>query len=348
MEFTTPPDDSPLDAAHRANPEGTTVSRPVTRSPRIQVLWRPDCPQCFRLRDGLRQAGISTAEHNIREDPAAAARVRAAAGGDETVPTVLVGRQALVNPSIAEVVTAVRTEVSEKVEDLVGNAAAVPQSARSAMWPPFLWTLAGSLAWLALAAWRPTTTWHLAPLLVAAAAPWVIGQDLRGGDRGAVRRVLQAAVIGLVVSALVTWGLETAGLLRGPTIMGPLDPRTESFLLAGAGAVLAAVVGVARALRTPAAARSVWVGEHLLARSDDVVMVEGDAYFPAAAIEPGALTPTSTRTVCPWKGLARHYTVTVGEAELPDAAWCYPHPLPLARRVKGRIAFYGHVQIRTE
>jgi hypothetical protein len=39
---------------------------------------------------------------------AAAARVRSVAGGNETVPTVLVGEQALVNPSAAEVLGQVR------------------------------------------------------------------------------------------------------------------------------------------------------------------------------------------------------------------------------------------------
>jgi uncharacterized protein (DUF427 family) len=92
------------------------------------------------------------------------------------------------------------------------------------------------------------------------------------------------------------------------------------------------------------------VGQHLLARSDDVVMVEDDAYFPAyfppSAVRPGALTPTSARTVCLWKRIARYYAVTVGGADLRDAAWSYPHPLPLARRVKGRIAFRSDVEIR--
>jgi uncharacterized protein (DUF427 family) len=89
------------------------------------------------------------------------------------------------------------------------------------------------------------------------------------------------------------------------------------------------------------------VGQHLLARSDDVVMVDGNAYFPPSAVRPGALTPTSARTVCLWKGIARYYAVTVGGADLRDAAWwSFPHPLPLARRVKGRIAFRSDVEIR--
>ena len=77
---------------------------------RIEVLWRPGCPFCSRLRRGLARAGIETVEHDIWADPEAAARVREVTGGDETIPTVLVGSRALVNPSVAGVVAAVRAE----------------------------------------------------------------------------------------------------------------------------------------------------------------------------------------------------------------------------------------------
>ncbi len=40
--------------------------------------------------------------------------------------------------------------------------------------------------------------------------------------------------------------------------------------------------------------------------------------------------------------------MTVDGVELRDAAWSYPHPLPFARRVKGRIAFWGAVDVRHE
>jgi uncharacterized protein (DUF427 family) len=79
-----------------------------------------------------------------------------------------------------------------------------------------------------------------------------------------------------------------------------------------------------------------------------VVMVEGNVYFPSSAVRPGVLTPNSTTSVCPWKGRARYFTVTVDGVELPDGAWTYPRPLPLARRVKGRIAFWGGVAVRQE
>lgn len=124
----------------------------------VEVLWRPGCPSCSMLRRGLRRAGVATVESNIWTNRRAAARVRAATGGGETVPTVVVvvGNRALVNPSVAQVVAAVRAEPDTR-------------SVRAGVG----WTAMVALVWVLLAVLRPTTTWHLAPVLLAAAWPWV-------------------------------------------------------------------------------------------------------------------------------------------------------------------------------
>lgn len=67
--------------------------------PELVVYWRPGCPYCSSLRRALRRAGIETTEIDIWQDPKAAAAVRAAAGGDETVPTVELGDTVMVNPA---------------------------------------------------------------------------------------------------------------------------------------------------------------------------------------------------------------------------------------------------------
>ncbi|MUL41339.1 NrdH-redoxin [Streptomonospora sp. PA3] len=77
--------------------------------PGVEFHWRPGCMFCFMLRVRLLRRGVPLVETDIRQDPGAAARVRAATGGDETVPTVFVGPVALVNPHPDEVVAAVRT-----------------------------------------------------------------------------------------------------------------------------------------------------------------------------------------------------------------------------------------------
>ncbi len=76
----------------------------------VTVYWRPGCSYCARLRRDLRRMGLVTTEVNIWEDSAAATRLRAIADGNETVPTVVVGDRALVNPPVAAVVEAVRAD----------------------------------------------------------------------------------------------------------------------------------------------------------------------------------------------------------------------------------------------
>lgn len=88
------------------------ASRSVTLM-EVEFYWRPGCPFCMALRPRLRRSGLPVREVNIWEDPEAAARVRAAADGNETVPTVFVGQQALVNPSMSAITDAVRRTAPE-------------------------------------------------------------------------------------------------------------------------------------------------------------------------------------------------------------------------------------------
>ncbi len=85
----------------------TELSDTIYRSG-VTVYWRPGCPFCSRLRRDLRGLGLPVTEINIWDDPSATAVVRAAANGNETVPTVIIGSTALVNPSARAVVEAVQ------------------------------------------------------------------------------------------------------------------------------------------------------------------------------------------------------------------------------------------------
>ncbi len=82
-------------------------------SDQVTFYWRPGCPFCVSLRRGLSRRGIPFEAVNIWENPDAASRVRAAAGGNETVPTVVVGGHALVNPSVAQVESLVEAVAPE-------------------------------------------------------------------------------------------------------------------------------------------------------------------------------------------------------------------------------------------
>lgn len=73
----------------------------------IVLYTRPGCPFCTALRWRLRRSRLPVREVDIWADPAAAAVVRAATGGDETVPTVRIGPVALINPGMRQVRAAV-------------------------------------------------------------------------------------------------------------------------------------------------------------------------------------------------------------------------------------------------
>jgi uncharacterized protein (DUF427 family) len=87
-----------------------------------------------------------------------------------------------------------------------------------------------------------------------------------------------------------------------------------------------------------------WNGT-VLAESDDIVTVEGNAYFPREAVRDDVLRPSDTHTLCPWKGTASYYTVEVDGQTNRDAAWFYPEPKKGAEMVAGRVAFWRGVQI---
>lgn len=87
-----------------------------------------------------------------------------------------------------------------------------------------------------------------------------------------------------------------------------------------------------------------WNGT-LIASSDDTVVVEGNHYFPADAVDAAVLRPSSTTTLCPWKGIAHYYSLEVDNAENPDAAWYYPDPKAKAENIRDRIAFWKGVKV---
>lgn len=83
----------------------------------------------------------------------------------------------------------------------------------------------------------------------------------------------------------------------------------------------------------------------VVAQSDDIVVVEGNPYFPDASRVTAHFKPSPKTTECPWKGTAHYYDVVVGDAVNPDAAWYYPDPKPAAKEIKGRVAFWRGVRV---
>jgi len=90
--------------------------------------------------------------------------------------------------------------------------------------------------------------------------------------------------------------------------------------------------------------KAIWNG-HIIAESDDTVVVEGNHYFPKESVKADLLTDSSTHTTCPWKGVASYYSLLVDGKTNPDAVWYYPDPKPAASQIKDRVAFWKGVEV---
>ena len=86
--------------------------------------------------------------------------------------------------------------------------------------------------------------------------------------------------------------------------------------------------------------------DQVVAESDDIVTVEGNAYFPAASLKPEFVKPSSHTSVCPWKGTAQYYTLDVRGAQNANAAWYYSEPKHAAANIRGRVAFWKGVAVK--
>ena len=87
-----------------------------------------------------------------------------------------------------------------------------------------------------------------------------------------------------------------------------------------------------------------WNGA-LIARSDDITMVEGNAYFPADCLVAEHIRPSTHTTVCGWKGTASYYDVVVNGEVNSNAGWFYTERKQAAAEIKGRVAFWRGVRV---
>lgn len=90
--------------------------------------------------------------------------------------------------------------------------------------------------------------------------------------------------------------------------------------------------------------RATWAGT-VLAEADKTVTVEGNHYFPPDSVRWAHLNQSPSTSRCWWKGKAEYLTVVVNDELNVDAAWRYPDPWPLARRITGHVAFWRGVTI---
>lgn len=91
-------------------------------------------------------------------------------------------------------------------------------------------------------------------------------------------------------------------------------------------------------------ARAVWNGR-VIAESDRFELVEGNVYFPRAAVKAEYLRPSARSTVCPWKGTASYHDVVVDGQANAGAAWFYADSKPAAANIRDHVAFWQGVTV---
>lgn len=97
------------------------------------------------------------------------------------------------------------------------------------------WSVLVAVAWVVLAAWRPTVTFHLAPVFVAAA--WPVGLRGAGPLRVAPVDAARGAVAAALIALATTMALYAADLLRGPTLWDSGPVLAEVLPAVAVGAV---------------------------------------------------------------------------------------------------------------
>jgi uncharacterized protein (DUF427 family) len=90
--------------------------------------------------------------------------------------------------------------------------------------------------------------------------------------------------------------------------------------------------------------KAIWQ-DTVIAQSDDIVTVEGNAYFPAGSVNQDFLETSEHTSVCPWKGQAGYHHLVVEGKRNENAAWFYTDPSLAAKEIQGRVAFWQGVEV---
>ena len=64
-------------------------------------------------------------------------------------------------------------------------------------------------------------------------------------------------------------------------------------------------------------------------------------YIPPEDVRTDLLAPTETGSICPYKGTARYWSMTVGDKTFEDVVWSYPDPISECPKIKGHLCFFN-------
>lgn len=78
--------------------------------------------------------------------------------------------------------------------------------------------------------------------------------------------------------------------------------------------------------------KAIWRGK-TIAETSNPLQIEGNWYFPPESVNKEFLKPSKRIYLCYWKGLARYYHLVKGEDVDKNAAWYYPKPTRLSKKI---------------
>ena len=90
--------------------------------------------------------------------------------------------------------------------------------------------------------------------------------------------------------------------------------------------------------------QAIW-NNAVIAETDNPIEIDGNVYFPLESVKKEFLRPSSTTSMCGWKGTAKYYSLEVNGQTNADAAWYYAEPKEAAIEIKGRLAFWRGVKV---
>lgn len=71
-------------------------------------------------------------------------------------------------------------------------------------------------------------------------------------------------------------------------------------------------------------------------------------YIPPDDVRRDSLTPTETKTRCPFKGIASYWSLAANGREATDVVWAYLDPIADCAAIKGHFSFYPEKVDRIE
>lgn len=91
-------------------------------------------------------------------------------------------------------------------------------------------------------------------------------------------------------------------------------------------------------------AKAIW-NHQIIAESEEIVVVDGQQYFPPQSINKQYLKNSDRQSVCPVKGQATYYSLEVDGQFNIDACWSYSNPSEATIHIMNYLTFTNGVEV---